>query len=649
MSNEKAYVFVVALLLIVLISVMGLSLMTITSNTLKVTQHERKDQSVYYIAEAGLNEKKVEIIQELDNLIVTATDDVSKIKDDKLKNDEELRKRKIIERYWEYVEGYFNSLDLTKSTHNSYEKINNSINAPESNVFLEDAGTNRDTNTFRYTIKSIGTIDETSRTITQTFTLAKPILVPDDSAGNIPEEKPNFCYGILAESITTGNDYNSSNPFSPDIVSLKDDIIISTGQFNNIYSSGAVSVNNTATIAGDTVALSNITISNGATFKKNVVSNGNIEVTGGTPTFQSNVFSLGNINLKTGVTSNGFLYAEKDFISSGGSSIDKAVYGKRSINNLAQWANLGSIRYSTGAINHAQNPKKNIKLSEADFLNLAQSNINISYYTQLLKPKTSPTEGECGNPLYSNLALPTLPNFLVVDSSSFEQLNDISLNWNSVNSITLPDKAYINKVELKENRTLTIDTGNDEKTSKTLVIDKLLASNPYNGHLQIVGKGKLSILVLNTLSLKNVENSNNRSPFDNMIYYAGVNPITIDGNSAIHSSIYAKQADINLTGSGKILGNIFLGGSQKITSIGGSSFGTKDKQIVILGPDANFQYSGGVTINGAVALKKFAVNNGNITHHFDKSKLNLDGMGSKPNVPFKVDNNLIITDPQKEI
>lgn len=57
-KNSHGYTFMIALFVIVLIAVLGLGLMLTTSNTLNITKHERNDQSIFYIAEAGLNVEK---------------------------------------------------------------------------------------------------------------------------------------------------------------------------------------------------------------------------------------------------------------------------------------------------------------------------------------------------------------------------------------------------------------------------------------------------------------------------------------------------------------------------------------------------------------------------------------------------------------
>ncbi|WP_016991988.1 pilus assembly PilX N-terminal domain-containing protein [Lysinibacillus boronitolerans] len=55
LKNENGYAFLLVFFTIILISVLGLSILKVSSNTLKTSDHERDDQSVYYIAEAGLN------------------------------------------------------------------------------------------------------------------------------------------------------------------------------------------------------------------------------------------------------------------------------------------------------------------------------------------------------------------------------------------------------------------------------------------------------------------------------------------------------------------------------------------------------------------------------------------------------------------
>ena len=60
--NEKGNSLLITILIVVLISIIGLSLLTKTANSNKITVSERYDQSIYYIAEAGLNLEKTKLV-----------------------------------------------------------------------------------------------------------------------------------------------------------------------------------------------------------------------------------------------------------------------------------------------------------------------------------------------------------------------------------------------------------------------------------------------------------------------------------------------------------------------------------------------------------------------------------------------------------
>lgn len=63
--NTKGNTLLLTILTIVLLSVIALGLFTITTNSNKTTVNERFDQSIYYIAEAGINLEKVKISKTL--------------------------------------------------------------------------------------------------------------------------------------------------------------------------------------------------------------------------------------------------------------------------------------------------------------------------------------------------------------------------------------------------------------------------------------------------------------------------------------------------------------------------------------------------------------------------------------------------------
>lgn len=60
-KSNDGYALVIALLVITVVTVLGLGILTTTSSSKKLSEEENKDQTAYYIAEAGLNQKKEEL------------------------------------------------------------------------------------------------------------------------------------------------------------------------------------------------------------------------------------------------------------------------------------------------------------------------------------------------------------------------------------------------------------------------------------------------------------------------------------------------------------------------------------------------------------------------------------------------------------
>ncbi len=74
-KNEKGYAFLLVFLTMILVSVLGLGILSVSNNTLTTSAHERDDQSVYYIAEAGLNYGREHFNQSFDNAFNKAEKD----------------------------------------------------------------------------------------------------------------------------------------------------------------------------------------------------------------------------------------------------------------------------------------------------------------------------------------------------------------------------------------------------------------------------------------------------------------------------------------------------------------------------------------------------------------------------------------------
>lgn len=154
-ENEHGYTFILALLVIVLISILGLGLMFITSNTLNTAKHERSDQSIFYIAEGALNVKKKEIY----NIVNNAYDSVRT--EHKNKKKEEREKIDFVQMFIKEIK---DGLPDTPVSNNSFDsqfnqqpeaciKVDVISESPSLKINIESTG---------YLLDSSATDDETT-------------------------------------------------------------------------------------------------------------------------------------------------------------------------------------------------------------------------------------------------------------------------------------------------------------------------------------------------------------------------------------------------------------------------------------------------------------------------------------------------------
>lgn len=79
LRNENGYSLLLVFFVLMFISIAGISLLTVSANSLKTSSNERTDQSIYYIAEAGLNFKKAEMLTSLRQAEEMAMKEVDKL------------------------------------------------------------------------------------------------------------------------------------------------------------------------------------------------------------------------------------------------------------------------------------------------------------------------------------------------------------------------------------------------------------------------------------------------------------------------------------------------------------------------------------------------------------------------------------------
>ncbi|GGM27252.1 hypothetical protein GCM10011351_11340 [Paraliobacillus quinghaiensis] len=201
---------------------------------------------------------------------------------------------------------------------------------------------------------------------------------------------------------------------------------------------------------------------------------------------------------------------------------------------------------------------------------------------------------------------PTFPTYSIANDETiggeynrFNVIDDGNLNINSwqVSSydytLNLAKNLQFNRMTFGSNYTLDIITNNKDYN---IVVKNLDLSN---GHINIIGSGKVNIYVEDTFSIgsgSTINSSGNTNQVN--IYYKGSKPVQISGGQSINGSIFVEKADIKLTGGGSFEGFLVSGGTS-ITYAGGTY-----SSAFVLAPYADVVLKGGAGVDGTIIANK---------------------------------------------
>ena len=168
-KNQSGYMLITVMLIITIISILGLSIMSITMNAVKTTNSERDDQSVYYIAESGLTVEMENIKTEAAKLY--ENENIPRFETCKGDSEciENLRKDAAL--------SFFNAFRSTvegDKPFSGFETITGTNKLPSAEITVSHLATNESNFSEEYKISSIGIIDDKERKVEQTFTLVWP-------------------------------------------------------------------------------------------------------------------------------------------------------------------------------------------------------------------------------------------------------------------------------------------------------------------------------------------------------------------------------------------------------------------------------------------------------------------------------------------
>lgn len=213
---------------------------------------------------------------------------------------------------------------------------------------------------------------------------------------------------------------------------------------------------------------------------------------------------------------------------------------------------------------------------------------------------------------YSIPQLPPFPeiptNYKIPEDEEidgFKVINEGSLlisDWRSNNYVlNMKENLEFKNIKFNSNRKLIINVGDSDKQ---IVVNHL---DLTNGHIELLGKGKLTIYVTDKITMGSGSTINNNGNVNRLnVFYKGTNKITLAGSQKVYGSLYAKEADITLKAGGGFIGNIFTGG--KNFKIDGGSY---NQAQLFFAPNANFDMtSGGTKFEGMIIANTFEINGG---------------------------------------
>ncbi|MDR8392596.1 DUF2807 domain-containing protein [Aliifodinibius sp. S!AR15-10] len=198
-------------------------------------------------------------------------------------------------------------------------------------------------------------------------------------------------------------------------------------------------------------------------------------------------------------------------------------------------------------------------------------------------------------PTPANYELPKFPNF--PPKNSIASSMHVSA-WPATPPM-LPSSyegQYIPELKITGNATLTIQTSDQDRILHVGDMDI------QQGHIKVEGDGKLEIFVEDKLNFNGSSTLNaDRNQNKAFVYHRGTEELDFAGATNFNSGIYTREADLEITGSGGIQGNIITGGDN--VTISGDA---ETISRAFYAPNANIELTGSAKVRGAMVAENFS-------------------------------------------
>lgn len=311
LKKEKGFALMAMLMILATVSILGIGLLTVTASNHKQTSVERDFQSVYYIAEAGLNQAIHEISKE-----------VNYHSEEVLSHDD----------FFQEIDAFINQyLDDGVRIIDDFEEVFGEKPLAMVTVQADDYGMevkDENINTKTYLIESVGKIGSLSRTVNTSIEVAHGV-VDETVARHTAFDYALYNGGNSELKLPSGSNIDGSiyghkinfsasgTKVTGTIISEKSVKLSSAMEVRgNIYAmDGTVNILSSQTkVFGDIHATNDVILSSGTTLNGNIYTNGKVEFNwpstvdgdinavkgiggGGSVLITGDVFTISDINL----------------------------------------------------------------------------------------------------------------------------------------------------------------------------------------------------------------------------------------------------------------------------------------------------------------------------------------------------------------
>lgn len=584
-------------MVLIVLSILGISILMTTMNFVKVSTGERDDQSVFYIAEAGLVERREQLNNEVNNALIKALPIIAeneKKEPQNRKNPEDI--------YYATVEASVNTGEFAVGGFEAH------FNESDLSAQVTVTGDGKN-----YTIRSTGYIGKKKRTVKQNIRIIfDPNSIPKSNNDNSNNSPLNSCYAL--------------------------------------YTNSAINISN-GTINGDIYSTDKIKVSGGPKLNGSIYSSEEIEITGGSGI--KNVYSMKDIKISSGEVS-GSLLSNTNILVNGYPTVGGNIVAKNNI-NVNGWFNglAGKYQYG-GTINFQAEGNKNNQIAKLQPSNPAEISTIIQDF--IGSSNSGGTINDCASqvPKLENEAVAfrvptgipmpddkTIPGYNSSEIVNVIKNGSLNMTHELTNKMTLEldSDLYFKNIEITTSKKLYIDL---KGSTRTIYVDSF---NVPNGHIELVNPGKLNIQVLDKMNFgagSSITNVEGDDAINTKIYYAGNQSLTIDGGVDLWSSLHIKDANLTITAGGGVHGDVYVYGNNSITVSGGSSV----VEQLFLAPNSSFIQSGGGTINGNVVAKNYHLEGGATINPPRKS--NIPTYPAEPDDKYEGNYDLLYYGPQIE-